>query len=98
MIRSLLLASALFAAPALAQEASKDAAAPAKPPAAERPALNLRLDNASSWATNSPAGKEAARDLPTLGGDARKIEPTMAPVGGKSEGGPYPKDTAPGGK
>ena len=90
MIRLLLLLA--FALPAAAQQAPQPAAEPAKP--AERRPLNLRLDNPSSFATEAPAEKVPAKSLPTLGEDARKIERNV-PLGEKSEGGPYPKDTNP---
>ncbi|MEA3191792.1 MAG: hypothetical protein QOD26_125 [Betaproteobacteria bacterium] len=94
MIRSLLLASALVMAPAAAQESSKEAPAPAKPPerpATQRPSLNLKLDNPSSWATNAPADKTPPKDLPTLGGDAQSVAPSSI-----SESRSFPKDTNPG--
>ncbi len=62
---------------------------PAAQPAENRPVLNLRLDNPSSFATIAPADKPAA--LPTLGGDARKI----APVPGSREATTIPKDSNP---
>ena len=62
---------------------------PAAKPAAERPPLNLKLDNPSSFATIAPAEKPPA--LPTLGGDARKI----APVPTSREATTIPKDTNP---
>ena len=97
MMRALLLlAVAMTAAlPAAAQQApppSQPSAEPARPP--ERRPLNLRLDNPSSFATEAPAEKAPAKNLPTLGEDARKIERPV-PLGQKSEGGPYPKDTNP---
>ena len=89
----LLLAVAMTAAlPAAAQQPSQPAAEPAKP--SERRPLNLRLDNPSSFATEAPAEKAPAKNLPTLGEDARKIERSV-PLGEKSQGGPYPKDTNP---
>ena len=93
MMRALLLLA--FALPAAAQQApqpSQPAAEPARP--AERRPLNLRLDNPSSFATVEPAEKPPAKNLPNLGEDARKIE-RRVPLGEKSEGGPYPKDTNP---
>ena len=93
MTRALLLAFALAAAPALAQQAP--APAPADPPKApERRPLDLRLDNPSSFATVAPAEKPSRKDLPTLGGDARKFE-SSGMAGSKSDGGPYPKDMNP---
>ena len=92
MIRSLLLTAVLVVAPAAAQEASKETPPPAKPPASpatDRPVLNLKLDNPSSFATIGPAEKKPA--LPTLGGDARKI----APVPTSREATTIPKDTNP---
>ena len=61
--------------------------------AAERPPLNLKLDNPSSFATIAPAEKKPEPALPTLGGDARKIAP--APESREAEH-PSPKDTNPG--
>ncbi|HTM61745.1 MAG TPA: hypothetical protein VL199_15435, partial [Burkholderiales bacterium] len=58
----------------------------------ERRPLNLRLDNASSFATTAPE-KEPARDLPTLGGDARRINPGGANATSRD---PIPKDSNPG--
>ena len=89
---ALLLAIAL---PAAAQQAPAEPAKAPQPPAKEeRRPLNLRLDNPSSFATVAPPEKEQQKGLPTLGGDARKIE-TPAVAGTRSEGGPYPKDTNP---
>ena len=98
MIRTPLLVLALLPAAAAAQApAAKESLPPTTPserPATERPALNLRLDNPSSWATIVPgAEKEAAKPLPTLGGDARTVSPTPS---GSTGTGPYPKDTMPG--
>jgi len=98
MTRTLLLVLALLPAAAAAQApAAKESQPPATPPerpATERPALNLRLDNPSSWATITPgAEKEPAKTLPTLGGDARTVGPTPSTPTGT---GPYPKDTLPG--
>ena len=91
MIRIILLLA--VALPAWAQQTQQTPPAePKKEP--ERRPLNLRLDNPSSFATIAPAEKEQQKALPTLGGDARKLEPAPL-VGTRSEGGPYPKDGAP---
>jgi hypothetical protein len=87
------LCVALFAAGSAAAQNPPDAKPQEPPP--ERPRLNLRLDNPSSFATIAPADKGEQKPLPTLGGDARKIEATSGTAGAKSEGGPYPKDTNP---
>ena len=92
MIRLLLLLAVTL--PAWAQQGQTPPAEPKKEKEAERRPLNLRLDNPSSFATIAPAEKEAQKALPTLGGDARKMDPAPL-VGTRSEGGPYPKDGAP---
>jgi len=82
--------------------AAQDKAAPAQPPersARDRPTLNLRLDNPSSWATVAPEPeKEPRQALPGLGADARPLPQTPAPPvpTSNSSSSPYPKDTAPG--
>jgi len=86
-----LLALMLVALPAAAQNSPQKAPEPA--PKERRP-LNLRLDNPSSFATVAPPEKEEPKGLPTLGGDARKVEAPRT-AGTKSEGGPFPKDTNP---
>jgi hypothetical protein len=100
MIRTLLAVLAFLPVAAMAQPPAKEESPPpAKPPerpATDRPALNLRLDNPSSWATTAPAEKEPVKGLPTLGGDARRIEPAPGIAGGRSENPTFPKDTAPG--
>ena len=59
---------------------------------AERPRLNLKLDNPSSFARVAPAEeKDKAKDLPGLGDGARPLP--SAPVG--ERGSPFPKDTNP---
>jgi hypothetical protein len=73
----LLLGLYLFAACAMAQPAADKEAAPPAEPAKERRTLNLRLDNPSSFATVDP-DKAPAKELPALGGDARKVTP--API------------------
>jgi hypothetical protein len=75
-----------FTLPAAAQQA------PVEPPK-ERPSLNLKLDRPSSFATVAPPEKSADKELPTLGGDARKPPPPSA-ISPKSDG-LYPKDTNP---
>ena len=84
-----LLATALIAFAGLASAQTQTQTQ--EPAQKERRTLNLRLDNPSSFATNAPAEKEAAKALPTLGGDARKI----APVEGSREASAIPKDTNP---
>jgi hypothetical protein len=76
------------------QEPAKEASPPERP-AKERPPLNLKLDNPASFARGAGVENAPAKGLPTLGGDARRLEP--APISGqRSESGPYPKDTNPG--
>lgn len=95
MKRALFLALTLIAAPAVAQApAEKSPANPPEQPKAERPRLNLRLDNPSSFATVAPAEKEQQKPLPTLGGDAR----TLNQPGMRVPSDPIPKDTNPGGR
>ncbi len=75
--------------PAPSQEAPK-------PPAKEeRPSLNLRLDNAARYTRESPDGKAAADNLPSLGGNAAPLERTPKPVTYPGAS-PFPKDTEPG--
>ena len=88
MIRALLFLA--IALPAAAQQTQTPPAEPKKAP--ERRPLDLRLDNPSSFVTTAPAEKEQPKGLPALGGDARKIEPSV-PSGTRSTGGPFPKDT-----
>jgi len=98
MTRMLLVVLALLPPAAMAQEPAKESPAPAKPaerPATDRPSLNLRLDNPSSWATTSGAEKDA-KALPTLGGDARRVEPERGTAGTRSDTPVFPKDTNPG--
>jgi len=67
---------------------------PSQPPASAGPQLKLRLDEAVQprpRITFGPATKEAQSGLPSLGGDARRIEPPSQP-----RSSPYPKDTNPG--
>jgi hypothetical protein len=93
MKRTLVLALALVAAPAAAQAPAE--IPPAKPleqPKSERPVLNLRLDNPSSFATIAPAEKGQQKALPTLGGDARPINPGGSNAPSRD---PIPKDTNP---
>jgi hypothetical protein len=96
---ALLVACALgAAAPAVAQTTKQTpgAAQPPERPAAERPALNLKLDNPSSWATAGPdAGKESANGLPKLGADARPINPPDESRSGPRTS-PYPSEPSPG--
>jgi hypothetical protein len=95
--RALLLAWILVAAPAAAQApAEKPSEKPTEQPKAERPALNLRLDNPSSFATTASPEKPPAKGLPALGGDARRIEPAPGVAGARSDSSVYPKDTNPG--
>jgi hypothetical protein len=88
MKRGLALLLAITASAAAQEPPAKP---PAPKPAAERPPLNLKLDNPSSFATIAPAEKKQPA-LPTLGGDARKI----APVPESREANTIPKDTNPG--
>jgi hypothetical protein len=90
--RALFLALTLIAAPAAAQApAEKSPTNPPEQPKAERPSLNLRLDNPSSFATTASPEKEPAKGLPTLGGDAR----TLNAPGMRVPTDPIPKDTNP---
>ena len=91
MMRALLFLA--IALPAAAQQAQTPPAEPKKPEQKqpERRPLNLRLDNAGSFATTAPE-KEPAKDLPALGGNARTLPP--APAAGE-RGSPFPKDTNP---
>jgi len=91
MMRAVLLLA--FALPAAAQAPAEPVKAPERP--AQRPPLNLQLDNPSSFATTSPPEKEPAKGLPTLGDDARRIEPPKRSGSRPAEGGPFPKDTNP---
>jgi hypothetical protein len=92
----LLAASGPVAAqsPAAPPPAPPPAAAPAPLPPERNPAgagslnLNLQLDDASRRRIMSGAIEEGGRggkDLPTLGGDARKLDPSEA------RSSPYPK-------
>jgi hypothetical protein len=92
MMRVLLLLG--IALPAWAQQPQTPPAEPKKEAEQRRP-LNLRLDNPSSFATIAPAEKEESKVLPTLGADARKPPPVVREGMPRTEGGPFPKDTAP---
>ncbi len=87
------LAAAILLGGATTVFAQAPESKPAVPPA-ERPALNLKLDNPSSFANTQPDAKAEPASLPSLGGDARqvpkeKIQPNTPAT-------PYPADTAPG--
>ena len=84
MIRALLVAL-LVAGPAAAQEKDKPA---------ERPHLNLKLDNPSSFARTAPPEEKAEKGLPSLGANARKIEPS-GPSRTLPGNGPVPRDANP---
>ena len=59
----------------------------------ERPALNLKLDNPSSFANMQPDAKAEPPSLPSLGGDARQVpKEKLQP---HTPASPYPTDTAP---
>jgi hypothetical protein len=83
----------LGAAPAAAQ--TREPAPAAQPPeraAAERPRLNLKLDNPGSWATVAPDAGKAGEALPSLGADARPQDRKP----GASGRSPFPHDATPG--
>jgi hypothetical protein len=84
---ALLLACAL--GPAAAQTGLN---APAEPKERERRPLNLKLENPSSWATTAPDAEKRTESLPTLGGDARKVE-QLPPSGARTS--PYPSEPSP---
>jgi len=94
-------AGALLLAWAIASPAAAEApkAAPAEAPeraAKDRPSLNLKLDNPSSWATVAPEPeKERGERLPGLGADARP-HPQTPPPAVPTSNSPFPKDTTPG--
>jgi hypothetical protein len=68
---------------------SKPAVAPL-----ERPALNLKLENPSSFANTQPDAKVEPESLPSLGGNARQVpKEKLQP---QTPASPYPPDTAPG--
>ena len=94
-MRIALLCTLLAAGPVCAQATQEP---PAKSPAKDRPALKLRLDEMPGGRQRIGAGaaeKAPAKDLPALGDDARRIDPPAVSTG-RSESGPYPKDTNPG--
>ena len=87
----------LVAGPVCAQ-ATPEPPSPSKSPAKDRPALKLRLDEMPGGRPRIGAGtaeKEPAKDLPSLGGDARRIDPPRL-SSERSESGVFPKDTNPG--
>ena len=91
----LLAAVSLQAAGQAPAEPPKPAAAPDKPAAAPstepRRPLILRLDEVDGPRMSfgrSASETDAGKELPSLGGDARKINPNWAPPG--SRGSPYP--------
>jgi hypothetical protein len=88
MIRALLFLA--IALPAAAQQTQAPPVEPKKKEPERRP-LNLRLDNPSSFATAAP--EKEPKDLPALGGDARKLE-RGGPQPGE-RGSPFPKDSNP---
>ena len=90
MIRAALLAFLLLAGAAAAQESKPPEKKAEKPQ--ERPRLNLKLDNPSSFATTKPEEKASPKSLPALGGDAQPLPPS----GMTSSNPTFPKDTAPG--
>ena len=94
------VAFALLAASGpVAPQAEKPAAAPAEErPAARRP-LNLKLDlPASTYTRDAPpesaAGKDAAGNLPSLGGNAVPYE--RPPTPRQDSASPFPPDLNPG--
>ena len=67
---------------------------PTQPAAPERPALKLKLDNPSSWATTAPAGdREQPGNLPGLGDNARPMPSTPSPTPNRTS--PYPSEPKP---
>ena len=90
MRRAAFLVAACIAGAAMAQNAAdKKPEEKEKPP--ERPRLNLKLDNPSSFARTAPPEKEPEQGLPTLGGDARRLPPS----GISTQNPTFPKDTSP---
>ena len=91
--------AAAFAAVSLGAQA-QDAApksADAQTPPPERKELNLRLDEPRGRGTMmfgpAAAPREPSSGLPTLGDDARRIEPPKPSEAGR--GSPYPKGSGP---
>jgi hypothetical protein len=86
------------AAPAAAQAPAPEPKTAQPPPEAPRPKLNLKLDDPAAAARNSvrfgPAEKQDAPGLPSLGGEARPLEPATPRPGTRAS--PYPPDTNPG--
>ena len=94
MRRFAILLLTVAAANAFAQTEKEPAPAEQRPQASERRPLNLKLENPSSWARETP---EAAKDqrsgtLPTLGGDARTMP---AEIPRDSSRTPYPNEPHP---
>jgi len=72
---------------------SKEPAAPQPPPRAERPSLNLRLENPASFANVVPEPKaESPATLPTLGADARTVPVEKPSPRTNTPASPYPPD------
>jgi hypothetical protein len=96
-VKTALFCALLAAGAAWGQSAKEPAkeAPPAERPAKDRPPLNLKLDNAGSFARGAGLESPPAKGLPTLGGDARPIAPPPLSTQ-RSESGPFPKDTNPG--
>jgi hypothetical protein len=91
---SLLAAAGPLAAQSPAPQPPATSAPQPEPKAAERPVLNLRLDDESRRRIMSgSSAQETSRSgdaLPTLGDDARKLDPTLL------RGSPYPKESTSG--
>jgi hypothetical protein len=83
----------LVAGSAMAQNASDAKPQEKQDKPAERPRLNLKLDNPSSFARVAPPEKEQPKGLPTLGADAKPAEQSSRPI---SESPGFPKDSNPG--
>jgi|RhiMetdeSRZDD1v2_1073273.scaffolds.fasta_scaffold100623_6 hypothetical protein len=67
---------------------------PAVPPPERPAALNLKLENPSSFANMQPDAKAEPESLPSLGGNARQVpKEKLQP---QTPASPYPPDTAPG--
>jgi hypothetical protein len=89
-MRSVLALFACFTATAIAQAPAPSPESP-QPAAPERPALRLKLDNPSSWATVKPDSEKQQPDgLPSLGDNVRPIPTTPAPTPARTS--PYPSE------
>ena len=89
-MRALALLLLLATVPVGAQQATPQKPTEPAQKEKERRPLDLRLDNPSSFATITPPEKPPAKGLPTLGGDAKPVIPSLP-----SESRSFPKDTNP---